>query len=156
MAVRQRFQINYLMAGLGMLLLGILIYIVGRGSSSPVYQLIPAAGILEKAWVESGLEDLFQGNAVLLYSLPDGLWMFAVMSIQLWIWDAKIDTHTVFWMTIVYIICLTNEALQGIGISPGTYDNYDLIFMMVGGMLPIQIEFTIQKTIRWKESKNQL
>lgn len=155
MSVRQRFQMNYMVVGTCVLFIGVFIYIVGRGASSPVYQLIPIAGVLEKTWVESGIGDLFQDNEVLMYSLPDGLWMFAVMSIQLWIWDRQINAHTVLWMTIVYIICLTNEVLQSVGLSPGTYDNNDIFFMMVGGILPILIEFTLQKTIRWKESKNQ-
>jgi hypothetical protein len=117
--------------------------------------LIPAASLIEKTCVERGISDLFQDNEVLKYSLPDGLWMFAVMSIQLWIWDRQINAHTILWMTIVYIICLANEGLQLFDFSPGTFDVNDLLFMMVGGLLPIMIEFTLQKTIRWKESKNQ-
>ncbi len=155
MFVRQRFPLNYLIVGMGMLLMGILIYIAGRGASSPVYQMIPGVHILENTWVDSGIRVLLKDNALLLYSLPDGLWMFAVMSIQLWIWERQINTHSVLWMTIVYIICLTNEGLQSVGLSPGTYDNNDIFFMMVGGILPILIEFTLQKTLRWKESKNQ-
>lgn len=155
MSVRQQFPMNYLVVGTGMLFMGIFIYIVGRGASSPVYQLIPAASLIEKTCVERGISDLFQDNEVLKYSLPDGLWMFAVMSIQLWIWDRQINAHTILWMTIVYIICLANEGLQLFDFSPGTFDVNDLLFMMVGGLLPIMIELTLQKTIRWKESKNQ-
>ena len=84
------------------------------------------------------------------------MWMFAVMSVQLWIWGAVFNKYTALWMTIVYIICLANEGLQLIGYSPGTFDVNDLLFMVVGGLLPIMIELTLQKSVRWKESKTNI
>jgi len=138
-----------------MIFLGYGIYVVGRGQGSAVFQKIPASYYLENTWKGLGFDGLLQDNPILIYSLPDGMWMFAVMCVQLWIWGAVFNKYTALWMTIVYIICLANEGLQLIGYSPGTFDVNDLLFMVVGGLLPIMIELTLQKSVRWKESKNQ-
>ena len=47
------------------------------------------------------------------------------------------------------------KVCKKIGYSPGTFDVNDLLFMMVGGLLPIMIELTLQKSVRWKRIKNQ-
>ena len=145
----------YLVTAACMIFLGYGIYVVGRGQGSAVFQKIPASYYLENTWKGLGFDGLLQDNPILIYSLPDGMWMFAVMCVQLWIWGAVFNKYTALWMTIVYIICLANEGLQLIGHSPGTFDVNDLLFMVVGGLLPITIELTLQKSVRWKESKNQ-
>lgn len=155
MSTRPSYLMDYRVMGVGSMFLGILIYIFGRGDSSPVYQMIPASHLLEKSWVDIGTVGWFQDHPLFLYSLPDGLWMFSLMSVQLWIWDRKFTLWTGTWMAIVYSICLAFEFLQKTGISPGTYDTNDVQFMMVGGLLPILIEVTIQKSKKWKNTKTQ-
>ena len=44
----------------------------------------------------------------------------------------------------VYILGVGYEALQSIGITPGTYDKIDLAFMIIGGQLPVIVDYIIQ------------
>ena len=155
MSKRQGYPWLYLVMGACAMLLGVLLYISGRGISSVVYQWIPGSYYIEKTMLVSGMGVLLQDNPMLTFSLPDGLWMFAVMCVQLWIWDRKFTNWTCAWMAIVYIVCMSNEVLQISGISPGTYDVNDVLFMSMGGTLPILIELTIQNTKKWKDTRIQ-
>ena len=155
MSQRQGYQWVYLLMGGGTMLLGVLLYIAGRGNSSPVYQWMPGSNYLENTKLVTGIGGLIQDKPVLALSLPDGLWMFAVMCVQLWIWDRKFTNWTCAWMAIVYIVCMSNEILQMSGISPGTYDVNDVLFMSTGGLLPILIKLTIQNTKKWKHTRIQ-
>lgn len=145
----------YLLMGVVAMLMGGLLYIAGRRFSSPVYQMMPGSYYVEKTLLAIGIGAILHDNPVLTYSLPDGLWMFAIMCVQLWIWDKKINNRTCAWMAIVYIICMSYEVLQISGVCPGTYDVNDVLFMSMGGTLPILIELTIQNTKKWKDTRIQ-
>lgn len=144
MSPGKRYQWVYLLMGGLALWVGMLLYIAGRGLTSPVYLLIPASEYLEKTslaiWIGACLED----HPTLTFSLPDGLWMFGLMSVQLWIWRGVKNKTSTGSLAAVYILGVGYEALQSIGITPGTYDKIDLAFMIIGGQLPVIVDYIIQ------------
>ena len=82
-----------------------------------------------------------------LYSLPDGLWLFSYLSVLLAVWDNVISKHNIHWLLLVPMIAIFSEIGQLFEIVPGTFDIFDLIFYLLGTVLPILI-FTNSKTPR--------
>ena len=82
-----------------------------------------------------------------LYSLPDGLWLFSYLSVLLVVWDNKISKQNIHWLLLVPAVAVFSEIGQLLGIVPGTFDIFDLLFYLGGTVLPILI-FTNSKTIK--------
>jgi len=82
-----------------------------------------------------------------LYSLPDGLWLFSYLSVLLVVWDNVISKHNIHWLLLVPMVAIFSEIGQLFEIVPGTFDIFDLIFYLLGTVLPILI-FTNSKTPR--------
>lgn len=76
---------------------------------------------------------------IILYSLPDGLWLFSYVSLVLYVWKNKISQGNLFWIFIVPIVSITSELGQIIKIIPGTFDFLDLIMYLLGTALPFII-----------------
>ncbi|OXA79129.1 hypothetical protein SAMN05444397_102370 [Flavobacterium aquidurense] len=74
-----------------------------------------------------------------LYSLPDGLWVFSYVSFILYQWENKIKSENLVWIFIIPIISITSELGQIIKIVPGTFDITDLLMYSLGTLLPFLI-----------------
>jgi hypothetical protein len=75
----------------------------------------------------------------LIYSLPDGLWIFSYMSLILLIWKNKINLHNIIWIVIAPVIVILFEFGQLLYITKGTFDYNDIAFYIVGTILPISL-----------------
>ena len=84
-----------------------------------------------------------------LYSLPDGLWLFSYLSVLLAVWDNTISKDNIHWILLVPAIAVLIEFGQLFHIVSGTFDILDLTFYLVGAVLPILI-FTNSKSIKSK------
>ena len=73
------------------------------------------------------------------YNLPDGLWMFAFTWTILWIWGFKRNSSLYFYYLLSLGIGIAIELLQKNNTLPGTYDFLDLIFILIGGLVPIVV-----------------
>ena len=82
-----------------------------------------------------------------LYSLPDGLWLFSYLSVLLAVWDNVISKHNIHWLLLVPMVAIFSEIGQLFEIVSGTFDIFDLLFYLLGTVLPILI-FTNSKTPR--------
>lgn len=131
------------------LVLGSFIYISFRQNTLVMFSWLDRVNLLEVIsdyrlftlpWVEN-LPNWF------LYSLPDGLWLFSYLSILLAVWDNTISKHNVLWFLLVPSVAVFSEIGQLFSIVPGTFDLIDLIFYIVGTVLPIIIftNLTINK-----------
>lgn len=76
---------------------------------------------------------------VILYSLPDGLWLFSYVSLILFMWKNEIKQENLFWIFIVPAISISSELGQMIKIIPGTFDFLDLLMYLIGTSLPFII-----------------
>jgi len=76
---------------------------------------------------------------IILYSLPDGLWMFSYISLILFLWKNEIKKENLFWILIIPIISISSELGQLIKLVPGTFDVSDLFMYFLGTTLPFII-----------------
>jgi hypothetical protein len=64
-----------------------------------------------------------------LYSLPDGLWVYALTAIMVQIWRESVKTWPrLFWISLGLVIGAGSELGQLAGVVPGTFDLFDLCF----------------------------
>lgn len=71
----------------------------------------------------------------IIYSLPDGLWMFSFITIILYIWRNTITRKNIVWIIVMPIIALTTELSQKYHLIKGTYDSNDILAYLIGFFL---------------------
>ena len=109
--------------------IGAMIYVLFRTTTLLVFDWLETVRLLQpslhlrQACSEIRLPDW------LLYSLPDGLWVYALTSWMILIWDRKPPLP---WLLVGIALGLGGELGQLMGIVPGTYQNLDMIFYTAG------------------------
>ena len=74
-----------------------------------------------------------------LYSLPDGLWLFSFSSAIMVIWERELKLHAfIIWISMLILVVFL-EILQYYNIINGTFDIVDIIFFIFGAILPVWI-----------------
>lgn len=76
---------------------------------------------------------------VLIYSLPDGLWLYAFLSIIEAIWACGSPLTKITWQILIVCCAIVTEFLQKYNLINGTYDNFD-----IGSYLLASIPFIIK------------
>jgi hypothetical protein len=131
------------------IVLGSLIYVLWRSPTLRVFRWLGGVGLGPAVeWARDVAEPL---GAVLpswlLYSLPDGLWVYAVTAFMAWTWmparpkdpdTADAEPRPVGWAAVPWLgaglgIGCGTELLQAIGAFPGTFDAIDLLLSAVAG-----------------------
>lgn len=120
------------------LLIGGLIYMLFRTSSLLMfswYKTIGLGGIL------NGLRKStipFTENVPewILFSLPDGLWIFSYVCLILFIWKNSVSFKNLFWILIIPILAISSELGQFLGLITRTFDLTDLLLYIFGMTLP--------------------
>jgi len=74
-----------------------------------------------------------------LYSLPDGIWVYSLTSFMFINWYLELDKSKYFWLLIGPVLGLSLEFGQLAHIVPGTYDNMDLIICLFASAIPFLI-----------------
>ena len=82
----------------------------------------------------------------IIYNLPDGLWNFAFTSTIVIIWNRDLKVENLLWVLLPVLVAIFLE------IYLGTYDKIDMIFIIIGGFLPIIINTKIKIFINQKQS----
>lgn len=82
-----------------------------------------------------------------LYSLPDGLWLFSYISIILLLWGNTISKKNILWFSLIPAIAISSEIAQVFSLVPGTFDLFDLLFYVLGTLVPFLI-FRNSQTIK--------
>jgi hypothetical protein len=90
--------------------IGTLVYILWRGINL----------INTNALLTSSPPDWFK------YSLPDGLWLYALLSAIIFIWKEKFSTQLFRWLLLAISLSFFSEVLQAYNIIQGTFDLNDL------------------------------
>jgi len=74
-----------------------------------------------------------------LYSLPDGLWLFSFSSAVMVIWERELKLYSfIIWISML-ILVISLEILQYYNIINGTFDIIDIIFFIFAAILPVWI-----------------
>ncbi|WP_255424405.1 hypothetical protein [Apibacter sp. HY039] len=135
------------------LLAGTLIYVLFRTTSLRIFswsELVGIRGLLNKSR-EYSISYIKYVPDWILFSLPDGLWIFSYICFTLYIWKGFITVNNIVWFIIVPFIAIGSEILQLFQLLPGTFDITDLLFYLIGFILPFII---FKKSIIYK-FKNQ-
>ncbi len=133
------------------LAIGVFIYGITRTESIYLNQWLGQVGNGKVLDVLQGLVQNSQIPDWIIYSLPDALWMLALSWVILLIWDFKINSRSIPWISFAILFGGLLETLQGFHFVPGTFDMRDLLFMFIGAVLPVS--FT---SIKIKRKKNEL
>jgi hypothetical protein len=86
----------------------------------------------------------------ILYSLPDGLWVFSYVSIVLYVWKAEINYNNFIWVILIPLYAVIHEIGQFFQVVSGTFDSTDMLFFMAGTFMPF-ILFSNHITIKTTE-----
>lgn len=123
------------------LLFGTAIYLLFRTSSLRIFKWLDLLGMDIKSStirkkIISTKKDIPEW---FIYSLPDGIWIFSYVTMILLIWNYRINKESFFWILVVPIIAVMSEFLQLYNVVSGTFDYLDIIFYLVGGVIPFFI-----------------
>jgi hypothetical protein len=73
----------------------------------------------------------------ILYSLPDGIWVFSGTSALLYIWDGYKSWLSSIWISIPFLAGMVMEFGQGLNLVPGTFSIADLVYNICAFTLSI-------------------
>ena len=71
-----------------------------------------------------------------LFSLPDGLYIYSYVNLMLYIWDCEITANNLIWYLAVPLYVLVNEFMQFANLVSGVFDPVDLIFYVIFFFIP--------------------
>jgi len=126
------------------LVLGLSIYLICRDIHTPFYNwtvLVGCSGIVDQA------RQLFSSTLFpdwFIYSLPDGLWMFAFVLFMMMVWDFRFEGIGKVWIISSVCMGISFEICQAFIKGMGAFDWMDMIFLSAGALLPILL-FTKHK-----------
>lgn len=120
------------------LLVGGLIYILFRTSTLKMFTWCESIGLWSLTTALRKLTFPFAPKMPewVLFSLPDGLWIFSYVSLMLFIWNNTVSLKNLFWILIIPFLAISSEIGQGPGLIPGTFDFADLLLYIFGMTLP--------------------
>lgn len=123
------------------LLLGGLIYILFRVPSLKMFAWYETIGLGSLIIALRKLTFPFAPKIPewILFSLPDGLWIFSYVSLMLCIWNNNVSFKNLFWILSIPFLAIGSEIGQGLGLIPGTFDLADLLLYIFGMALPFLI-----------------
>ena len=117
------------------LMIALSIYVLFRSDSLTIYYWFPILKHIKHILVS---KQAFNLNLLsrpvrefLIYSLPDGLWLYSFTCFMILIWDNSKSKLKYFWMYIGTVIALTQKLGQGLGIFNGTFDINDIVIYLI-------------------------
>lgn len=90
-----------------------------------------------------------ENESVLLYNIPDGLWMFALCAMILAVWGMSEMYNVGIWLFLALMSGVILEIFQYTGLVPGTFDWFDIYayFIALGCIVFLS---QIQNKLKWK------
>jgi hypothetical protein len=110
------------------LLLGAGIYLVFRTDSLKVFEWMEALQVSSSIDVMRTELHFLRDYLPqwVLFSLPDGLWLFSGINLILCIWRNEISPANIGWLATLCLIAIGSELLQFAALLSGTFDFRDL------------------------------
>ncbi|AZA51551.1 hypothetical protein [Chryseobacterium sp. G0201] len=130
---------NFFIGSIVSLVFGTLIYVLFRTSSLKIFSWSNSLGINLLGLNVRKLTMLTSSKLPqwLLFSFPDSLWVFSYVCLMLGIWKGVISPFNLFWVGIIPFIAVCSELGQFIGFIQGTFDLLDIVFYIIGTILPL-------------------
>tara|TARA_B100001142_G_scaffold140149_1_gene141659 strand:- start:553 stop:999 length:447 start_codon:yes stop_codon:yes gene_type:complete len=133
------------------MLIGGGIYIIFRDKNLLMFQWFELIGISDKI---DYLRLYFSDQQMpywVLFNFADGVWIYSFVSLMLIIWEDANSVYRYYWYILAPILGISAELGQYTNLVPGTFEVNDLIFCLIGSVLPfIFIKFNYYKLL-WKE-----
>lgn len=117
-------------------ILGGSIYLLFRVDSLLMFQWLDFFDLKESI-LRLREEIKIQLPAWIIFSLPDGLWLFSYVSLMLMLWSNKPSWQSFFWIAIMPCIAIISELLQYFKMLAGTFDIMDIYAYVLGFLLAI-------------------
>jgi hypothetical protein len=105
---------------------------------SAIYLGWRSTDLLVFRWIESlGLallmvRPVWDLPSWLMYSFPDGCWVYAITSWMLIIWQ-RFNA----WVVTGFVLAVASEIGQMLSLVPGSFDALDLFFYFIGFAIPV-------------------
>lgn len=116
-----------------LLLVGAMIYLIWRPESLLIFNWIEIIGqdklIYRLRYYIT--QDLSTPPEWVIYSLPNCLWLISGFFLFEVLWQGHFATNGLNWLIVFCLIAVGSEFAQLFHIIPGTYDNYDLLMMLL-------------------------
>ena len=117
-----------LLSGIASLLAGAVIYLLFRSKTLLGFELLDRIGA--EPWADRMrcytadivLPDMF------VYSLPGGLWALGYILAIDSIFSNQSRNTRIVWASVIPLLGVCSEILQGVGLLPGVFDPWDLVF----------------------------
>lgn len=106
-------------------LIGAATYLLFRTPSLLAFRWVETVGLSDQLMAIRGHVSSVRLPNWFLYSLPDGIWVYATTSWMAIIWQGK---KSWAWITIAVLLAVGSEIGQAFGIVPGTYQHLDVLF----------------------------
>ena len=119
------------------LLIGGFTYLFFRSDSLLMFTWCNSIGILSEIKYIRNILFEIKFPSWVIYNLPDGLWVFSYVNLMLIIWKCKIKKNSIIWISFIPILAIVSELLQLNGLVFGTFDWRDILFYLLGSMIPI-------------------
>jgi len=124
----------------GPVVLGSAIYLVCRSPTLRVFDWVAQVGAARRietmrafAWpVAHSLPEWLR------FSIPDGLWTYALTSAMGLVWSGRHSAPAFGWMMVGIAFGAGGELGQAVGLVPGTFDLVDLAFVIFGFILAFE------------------
>jgi hypothetical protein len=88
----------------------------------------------------------FEWPAWFVYNLPDGLWVYGYTSIMLMIWNGTLEKANSIWVFLPVILAVISEFGQLFGVVPGTFDYFDIVFMLLAQLISLYKHSNLKTT----------
>ncbi|HAS42505.1 MAG TPA: hypothetical protein DCS93_18645 [Microscillaceae bacterium] len=138
-----------LLSGISSLLVGSLIYVCFRTNTLKLFDWIALVGldhfVEHLRYYTMPYKKHIPGWV--LFSLPDGLWMFSYGCAICYLWKHKPSKQPYFWILLVTLLILLVEVLQLFQITSGVFDPLDVLFYILGAGAPL---------VLWTQAGNTL
>ena len=116
-----------LISGVTSLLVGALIYLLFRGKNLLGFMLLRRIGL--EPWADrmrSYTADIRLPDVV-VFSLPGGLWALGYILVIDSIFGNQSRSTRIVWASVIPLLGVCSEVLQGVGLLPGVFDLWDLV-----------------------------
>jgi hypothetical protein len=127
---------------------GATIYLLFRTTSLLVFDWLQTLHLLPLVMVARQFCSAIRLPEWLLYSLPDGLWVYAVTSWMILIWSRRPPMP---WLIVGVALGVGGELGQAVGMVSGTYQHLDMIFYLLGFITAcLQLEIDHETSLRFR------
>ena len=129
---------------------GGLIYIRWRDSNLVMFRWFRALSLdTVIGWLRAGADAPAGGWPLwMVYSLPDGLWVYALTALMIFLWRDSNSPIKLAWLSLGLLLGAGSELGQLAGVVPGSFDLVDLfvcLFAAAAALVLTSRKFTIQR-----------